>query len=305
MFINYQKVRNAVVGTCVAIGAGFAAIFGFGGGDDRQPEPASERVAQVQPTTRARTPSRQPAPVVEPSEIAVPKQLANASAPTATAANNFIPAQRVEPKPKSRQSSRHVKPTAAAMTDAQRYAAAMKLALGKAAKDGFAKDVLGAGSKWKLNLYDDNLDGQYDRGKLDKDRNDIDDEQWTFKQGRWEKDGGRMLWLGGRWTSDPGMTAAKTTSGQSAISPALKRYRAAMQIATARADRSGKGKDVLGSRSPWKLNLYDDNKDGQWDRAKLDTNRDEKDDEKWNFKKGRWEKDGGATIWNGKDWQAN
>jgi hypothetical protein len=75
-----------------------------------------------------------------------------------------------------------------------------------------------------------------------------------------------------------------------------------MKIATARADRSGKGKDVLGGRSPWKLNLYDDNRDGVWDRAKLDTNRDEVDDEKWNFKKGRWEKDGGAMIWDGKDW---
>jgi hypothetical protein len=50
------------------------------------------------------------------------------------------------------------------------------------------------------------------------------------------------------------------------------------------------------------LNLYDDNNDGQWDRGKLDTNRDEVDDEKWNFKQGRWEKDGGAKIWNGENW---
>jgi len=59
---------------------------------------------------------------------------------------------------------------------------------------------------------------------------------------------------------------------------------------------------VLGPANPWKLNLYDDDRDGQWDRAKLDYDRDEIDDEKWNFKKGRWEKDGGATIWVGDRW---
>jgi len=86
------------------------------------------------------------------------------------------------------------------------------------------------------------------------------------------------------------------------LDPILARYRAAMQIAQRRADPSGKGKDVLGPGSPWKLNLYDDDRDGQWDRGKLDYDRDEVDDEKWNFKKGRWEKDGGAKIWDGSNW---
>ncbi len=86
------------------------------------------------------------------------------------------------------------------------------------------------------------------------------------------------------------------------LDPKLKRYRAAMRIAEGRADPSGKGKDVLGPGSPWKLNLYDDNKDGQWDRGKLDYERDEVYDEKWNFKQGRWEKDGGAKIWDGSNW---
>ena len=68
------------------------------------------------------------------------------------------------------------------------------------------------------------------------------------------------------------------------------------------AASSGKGKDVLGSSSPWKLNLYDDDKDGKWDRGKMDFDRDDVDDEKWNFKQGRWEKDGGKMIWNGTNW---
>ena len=77
-----------------------------------------------------------------------------------------------------------------------------------------------------------------------------------------------------------------------------------MKLANGRANSSGKGKgkDVLGSRSPWKLNLYDDNRDGRWERGKLDTNRDGVEDEKWNFKNGRWEKDGGASIWDGQNW---
>ena len=75
-----------------------------------------------------------------------------------------------------------------------------------------------------------------------------------------------------------------------------------MRFAERTADPSGKGKDVLGASSPWKLNLYDDDKDGKWDRGKLDTNRDDIDDEKWNFKHGRWEREGGAMIWNGSAW---
>ena len=79
-------------------------------------------------------------------------------------------------------------------------------------------------------------------------------------------------------------------------------YLAAMKIALQPVRSGSKGKDVLGPASPWKLNLYDDDGDGQWDRGKLDTNRDEVDDEKWNFKNGRWEKDGGRSLWLGSKW---
>jgi hypothetical protein len=196
-------------------------------------------------------------------------------------------------------------------------ASAMKIAT-SASKPGAGKDVLGASSPWKLNLYDDNADGQWDRGKLDFNRDDVDDEKWNFKEGRWEKEGGHEIWNGTAWqSSDAPATTGATTGANTVASTAapakpatpaapvadeaLTNYRAAMKIATAKAVK-GKGKDVLGSRSKWKLNLYDDNNDGQWDRGKLDTNRDEVDDEKWNFKQGRWEKDGGAKIWNGENW---
>ena len=182
-----------------------------------------------------------------------------------------------------------------------RYREAFKIANSKADRSGKGKDVLGRRSPWKLNLYDDNRDGVWDRAKLDTNRDEVDDEKWTFKNGRWEKNSGQMVWIDGNWKSAASFAKAASSSAD----PNLARYRAAMKIATARAARSGKGKDVLGSRNPWKLNLYDDDKDGIWDRAKLDTNRDEVDDEKWNFKHGRWEKDGGATTWDGQSWVAN
>ena len=189
-------------------------------------------------------------------------------------------------------------PAAAPVSKQARYQAAMSIAQGRATASGKGKDVLGGSSPWKLNLYDDNRDGKWDRGKLDTNRDDVDDEKWNFKKGRWEKDGGRMVWQNNRWQSNKSVESALKTSSD----PNQARYRSAMAIATGRADRSGKGKDVLGGASPWKLNLYDDNRDGKWDRGKLDRNRDNVDDEKWNFKNGRWEKDGGQKIWNGTNW---
>ncbi len=195
-------------------------------------------------------------------------------------------------------------------------ASAMKIAT-SASKPAAGKDVLGASSPWKLNLYDEDADGQWDRGKLDFNRDDVDDEKWNFKEGRWEKEGGHEIWNGTAWqssdapvatvasTAAPTIAPAKPAASAAPVAPAadeaLTNYRAAMKIATAKAVK-GKGKDVLGAKSKWKLNLYDDNNDGQWDRGKLDTNRDDVDDEKWNFKQGRWEKDGGAMIWNGENW---
>ena len=179
-----------------------------------------------------------------------------------------------------------------------RYRAAFKIATGKADASGKGKDVLGSKSPWKLNLYDDDGDGQWDRAKLDTNRDEVDDEKWTFKNSRWEKNSGTQIWAGDRWESAQAVSAAQENSAN----PNAGRYRQAMKLANGRANSSGKGKDVLGSRSPWKLNLYDDNRDGRWERGKLDTNRDGVEDEKWNFKNGRWEKDDGASIWDGQNW---
>lgn len=180
-----------------------------------------------------------------------------------------------------------------------RYREAMKIAMSRSNRAAKGKDVLGASSPWKLNVYDDNQDGVWDRAKLDTNRDEVDDEKWTFKNGRWEKNDGKLVWSDRSWKS----AATVAATAASSVDPKLARYREAFKIANARADRSGKGKDVLGRKSPWKLNLYDDDRDGVWDRGKLDTNRDEVADEKWNFKNGRWSRDSGQTIWTGQSWK--
>ena len=179
---------------------------------------------------------------------------------------------------------------------ASRYRQAFALINNGSGKSPRGKDILGAKNPWKLNVYDDDQDGAWDRAKLDTNRDDVDDEKWNFKNGRWEKDGGSMIWTGAKWQSS---VVQRPPAG---VNRESSRYQNAFRLLASGSRKSAKAKDLLGSGSPWKLNVYDDDRDGTWDRAKLDKNRDGKDDEKWNFKKGRWEKDGGANIWNGKDW---
>jgi hypothetical protein len=312
MFIRYQSVRNAVAGAVVVLGGGGAAAYHFFGEDSVpvQPQPAALAQFPAAPQAAAEpahvlstapvapATSRQTQATAESAEVdrRSPELLNSADAPTgssATAGN-----------------------AAASMSHQQRYVAAMKIAMDKAPANGKGKDVLGAASPWKLNLYDDNNDGQWDRAKLDYDRDDVDDEKWNFKNGIWEKDGGNTVWSGTQWVvkseESPGELLGAVTDesdhsvdageAEVEVDPRQARYEMAMKIATSPADADGKGKDVLGPNSPWKLNLYDDNEDGQWDRGKLDYDRDEVDDEKWNFKNGRWEKDGGATLWDGQRW---
>lgn len=68
---------------------------------------------------------------------------------------------------------------------------------------------------------------------------------------------------------------------------------------------SEKIKDLFRGSGP-KVNIYDDDKDGRWDRAKVDWNRDEIDDEKLNVKNGvlerRDEKSGQIKVFGGGAW---
>lgn len=287
MFIKYQSVRNYVVGTITAAIATIAAFFGFKSAFNDQPNSAP--TAYVQPGEDSpRIISKQP------------------DIPSHSLSQN--PRQRLQSGPKESPGS-HVTSRASqgqlggstatkpapSQTDAM-YQRAIKIADGLAIKSGKGKDVLGASSPWKLNLYDDNLDGQYERAKLDTNRDEIDDEKWNLKDGRWERKGGVEIWIGDRWIDIAGFKSPKK------VSP-LERYVDAMNVLKRGSSRSEFAKDILGANSPWKLNAYDDDRDGQWDRAKLDINRDDVDDEKWNFKNGVWEKQGGEQVWLDRRWQ--
>lgn len=291
MFIRYQKVRNVVVGSALAVAAGVAVV---GMNDGKASKPHNEHAVAMHEAEAAA--SRETPRAITSTASSPTHQ--HAEAEQVPTQDSFEPVVQT-PVPRA--------PEKKPISKQERYAQALAIALAPASSDK-GKDVLGPRSPWKLNLYDDDGDGQWDRGKLDTNRDEEDDEKWNFKGGRWEKDDGKTIWQDGHWVAiaqrninASGQQEPHEQQPQQTVDATLARYRAAMKIATSRA--AGKGKDVLGPGSPWKLNLYDDDGDGQWDRGKLDTNRDEEDDEKWNFKKGRWEKDGGKTIWQDDHWQ--
>ncbi len=172
------------------------------------------------------------------------------------------------------------------------------------------------GSGPKVNLYEDNGDQQYDRVKVDLQRDGTWDESWTFKQGRWEKAGGALVWNGAAFVSPAAAAAAAAPSAAApaAAAPAASAPVASSDPLVALAQRmlseratGPKLKDALRGRGP-KVNLYDDNGDGRWDRAKVDHERDETWDEKWTLKDGRLERkvesSGKVSVFEGGAWVA-
>lgn len=315
MFVHYQKIRNAFVAAVLTVLASVAAFFGLKGDDppvakkaiaspasfvENQDKASAEDRSALLFTNKLQQPVRQNRPQTASTTPRPVSGLKEASS-VRRLANPTNQESRSKPKPlvnQQQEGSDSGANRSGWSPDRDKYLLAMKIAKSRADSSGKGKDVLGPASPWKLNLYDDDGDGQYDRAKLDKDRDDVDDEKWNFKNGQWEKQNGELVWNGQRWDS-------RNSSTPNSAKPSdviLARYRNAIRLADGRANPTGKGKDVLGESSPWKLNLYDDDKNGKWERAKLDRNRDDVDDEKWNFKNGRWEKEGGQMVWSSNRW---
>lgn len=165
------------------------------------------------------------------------------------------------------------------------------------------KDALGRGS-WKVNLYEETGDDHYDRAKIDRDRDESWDEKWNYKKGRWEKDGGSKIWSDGKWR-----TAGDTQAGKKA-SPEPRKSGKGSDTLNAAAKRmlseratGKKAKDITKGSGP-KINLYDDDGDGRWDRAKVDRDRDDNWDEKWTRKGDKLERkaDGGVAVFKDGAW---
>ncbi len=173
---------------------------------------------------------------------------------------------------------------------------------------GKVKDAFRGRTKVKVNIYDDDGDRVADRVKVDRNRDDTWDESWTRKGGQWERGDG-TVWQGGAWRR-PG-EAAPSTAGVVERAPAADptealRLEVAKVILEGRAS-GDKLKDYTRGRGP-KFNLYDDDKDGRWDRAKADYDRDDTWDENWTRKGDTVErkdlKSGGIQLLEGGAWKA-
>lgn len=165
-------------------------------------------------------------------------------------------------------------------------AAVVALAQQGSAGEAKRKDALGGSSPWKVNLYDDDRDGTWDRAKVDRDRDGTWDAKWSHKGGQWLNAAG-LAWRGGQWTA-PGAPPTPTRAAEGAA--ALKVVGEMAKPATGK-----KVKDLYRGSGP-KVNLYDDDRDGTWDRAKVDVDRDGTWDEKLSRKGGRLERRVGSKV---------
>jgi type II secretory pathway pseudopilin PulG len=167
--------------------------------------------------------------------------------------------------------------------------------LGKPANTDKLKDVTnGAGSK--INVY--NEGGTWARAKVDHDRDEKWDESWHVDSGavvrRIAPDDDEMYTrelrnVGGAWAEIGGAAATPTTdptpptpTDSKITSPRDCDTEMLRLIASAAVEE--KIKDATKGK-PYKINLYSDDK-VRWNRAKIDLDRDDKFDEKWDFKSG-------------------
>ena len=172
---------------------------------------------------------------------------------------------------------------------------------GEKIKDAFKTNAT------KVNLYEETQDTVYDRLKIDSNRDDVWDQQWTRVDGHWKRDDGKLL-VAGQW-ADTAPTAPTPEAPATPV-PAAEPYAAQLaQVAKVMLEEratSDKIKDYFRGNGP-KVNIYDDNKDGRWDRAKVDYDRDEVDDDKLTVKAGflerKVEKTGVVSVWDSGAWR--
>jgi len=172
-------------------------------------------------------------------------------------------------------------PPAAHLVNVQVTDAVIIAAADKPVPGGKIKDAFNGKTPVKVNIYDDNGDGVADRVKLDRNRDETWDESWTRKDGVWERGDG-TVWKNGAWTG-PG-AALTPMEAVPAATPAVSGVEG-LKLEVAKVILEGKAtsekiKDYTKGRGP-KFNIYDDDKDGRWDRAKADYDRDDTWDESW------------------------
>ena len=180
--------------------------------------------------------------------------------------------------------------TAEAEIEAAETREEIELELEEAATPNAKIKDLFEGERWKVNLYEDDGDTRWDRAKIDFERDEVWDEKWS------RKDDG--TWSIERIMAEPETTAAAAGAEHAAI----------VKEMLERPATSAKIKDLTSGRGA-KVNLYDDDGDGRWDRAKLDNERDETWDEKWTRKpdgtlERKIEATGQVLVWSAGAWAA-
>lgn len=252
MFIRYYVVRNVVAAIAIA---GVGTAWANGVFDQKSSSPFSQHAASrpvAAPPPVAPRPRPRPVQKAEPSSPPRPAALLAAT----TAPDESI----------------HVAFTATAE----------KLMAADAGNAKKAKDALKSTGA-KVNLYNDDSDAFWDRAKVDLDRDDTWDGKLTRKDGVVElettPDHGVRVYLNGRWNPKKAATPAasppnpvhdKPEAGD-AIHAAF--TTAADTLMQPGARNTKKAKDALKSTGA-KVNLYNDNSDAFWDRAKVDLDRD-------------------------------
>ncbi|GEM_PF-3542060 len=144
-------------------------------------------------------------------------------------------------------------------------------------------DALGPEFPWKVDVFEETGDSNYDRVVLDMDRDGTKDEVWRFEGGRWTKFEGRLFWSGRQWVqAGRGEAALPDVATVTAGGKPL--YKLAVEMLEHKATDYEMA-DYFAGHGP-KASLFDDDWDARWDRADLDKDRDGKIDEKW-LRKGK------------------
>ncbi|MBT9554509.1 MAG: hypothetical protein IV100_00715 [Myxococcales bacterium] len=157
-------------------------------------------------------------------------------------------------------------------------------------KDAFS------GAAIKVNLYQDAGQALPNRAKLDLDRDDKWDEKWTFERGSGavtreiaptddENYTVSLTLVGERWVAPGAPAPAAATPVAAPALPdggvPLRRFDGDALTLAEQALTTDKVKDAL--PGPVKINLYQDAGYSQVNRLKVDLDRDDKWDEKWDF----------------------
>jgi hypothetical protein len=182
------------------------------------------------------------------------------------------------------------KPTAPVATAAgvRSFDAPLAAMLGKPLGADKKKDVFPGGPK--VNVYQDAGSPGANRAKVDLDRDEHDDEKWTFQEGKITRQVSpkdddtypeSYLWDGQGWRPSGGSAASAPATAPS-LAPGARPVDAALMTWRGKAIGSDKLKDVTQGQ-PYKINVYQDAGSPTANRAKIDLDRDDKWDEKITF----------------------